>query len=350
MRVRSALITLLVALTLATPAAADCRRLAETDRSEEGLAVAGGQVFGLAKAEGRYSFSAFAADGTERRLVRLGRYGFLAVDASPQALGALTPRGFWLGPFAGPLVRRAEIPVDVAVSGSTVLTLEGEQSHEAIVARDLAAGGAPRQVVHPPDRDPSQLHAAGPYVSVVINHEAENSALLVYEIATGRLVYRLETGPVNGYDLGPDGRIVLVGGTNGRVPIMTATPAQPQLRTIARLRVMPYIALGGAEIALAQNRSVSRMLLLNLDGTHRVVSGPIGPVSSLAYDGATLAFAAGHCLYGGTGARGPATDDGCFDQAPVSYRWRLKGRKVRVRVPRRHLNAARGPTTFVYVK
>jgi hypothetical protein len=384
---------LAAALLVALPAsaAADYRVLGETDTSEQAIAVAGGQVFGLSRAD-RDSFAAFGVDGSRRELVRLGRRGELyGVGASPQVVAANTSRGSWLGPLGGPLMRTEPEMVGLAVSGSTVLSLEGERFHEAIVAHEA---GAARQVVKPPDRDPSQLQAAGPYVSVVINAEAGDAALLVYEIATGRLVYRLETGAANGYDLGPDGRVVLVGGTNGRVPIQTATPAQPQLRTIARLRVMGYVALAGDEIVLARNRTVSRLLLLRLDGTHRFVSGPIGAVTALAYDGTTLAFAAGHCLYGGTGPAGPVTTDGCFDDSPVSHGWRLKRRVarvritcrvpagarcrgelrveirvnhrrrtlarrkldigpgerfVRVRVPRRHLDAARDPDAYVYV-
>jgi hypothetical protein len=379
-------------LVLALPASAtaDYRRLAKTDTSEQGLAVASGQVFGLVTAR-RDSLSAFGTDGSRRELVRLGQHGELyGIDASPQLVAANTSRGSWLGPLAGPLMR-TEPRGETAVTGSTLLALEGDPTAATIVAHD-AAGNA-RQVAALPGRDPAQLLAAGSYVSVMINHEAEDSALLVYEIATGRLAYRLETGPVN-YDLGPDGRIVLVGGTQGRVPIQTATPADPQLRTIARLRVMPYIALAGDEIALAKYRTVSQMLLLRLDGTHRFVSGPIGTVTALAYDGTTLAFAAGHCLYGGTGSTGPVTTDGCFDDSPVSHRWRLKGRVARVRVtcrvpvgarcrgelrleihlkhhrrtlarrkldmgpgerftrlrvPRRHLDLARDPDAFVYV-
>jgi hypothetical protein len=151
------------------------------------------------------------------------------------------------------------------------------------------------------------------------------------------VVYRLATGPVNGYDLGPDGRIVFAADARRRTPIQTATPAAPRLRAIARLPVLPYLALGGDKIALARRGAVSQLILLDLDGTAQTVSGPIGRVTSLAYDGTSLAFIAGHCLYGGTGPTGPATDDGCFDQTPRANRFRIKGRRaiapVKCRVP-----------------
>ena len=83
---------------------------------------------------------------------------------------------------------------------------------------------------------------------------------MVYEVATGREVYRIANVTDNGYDLGADGRIVLARGTRGRVPIQTATPAEPRLRTIARLRVMPYVALAGDKIALARQGAMSRDL------------------------------------------------------------------------------------------
>jgi hypothetical protein len=253
-----------------------------------------------------------------------------AVDASAQAVAAITSRGGWIGPPTGPLTLLPDDLAGVAVSGSNVLVLEGTPHREAIVVRDLATGAVPKLVARPGE-SPTELEAAGPYVSVVINHEAENSAIVVYEIATGREVYRLTTGPVDAYDLGPDGRIVLARGSR-RVPIQTATPAEPRLRTIARVRRTPYLALAADRIALAQSGAVSRIVLMDLDGTQQAVSGPIGRVGSLAYDGTTLAFIAGHCLYGGTGPTGPTTRDGCFDEAPRANRFRLRGRRVIVPV------------------
>ena len=162
------------------------------------------------------AFSAFGLDGEIRDLLPLGREGgVFAVDASAQAVAAITSRGGWFGPPAGPLTLVPDDLAGVAVSGSKVLVLEGTPHREAIVVRDLATGSVPKLVARPGE-SPTELKAAGPYVAVVINHEAENSAIVVYEIATGREVYRLATGPVNGYDLGPDGRIVYAGGTRGR--------------------------------------------------------------------------------------------------------------------------------------
>jgi hypothetical protein len=330
---------LAAALLLAVPAsaAADYRVLGEVDPYEQDIALAGGEVFAGAAADPVRALTAYGVSGGERALVPLGRDGGVYfVAASAQAVVAGTARGPWFGPPTGPL---ALVPDDVlggAVAGSTVLTLEGETDRAAIVARDLATGALPRLVTRP-GKDLADLKAAGPYVSVVVNHEARNSAIVVYEIATGREVYRLAQTIDHGYDLGPDGRIVLVGGARGRVPIRTATPAEPQLRTIARLRVLPYIALAGDEIALARSRAVSQLLLLGLDGTLRRVSGPTSYVTSIAYDGSTLAFTAGHCLFAGAGPTGPATNDGCFDELPRAHRFRVKGRRavvpVKCRVP-----------------
>jgi hypothetical protein len=325
---------LAAALLLALPASASAeyRVLGEVPGHEEPLAVQGGEVFALERERPIDAFSAFGLNGEIRDLLPLGREGGLfAVDASAQAVAAITSRGGWFGPPAGPLALVPDDLAGVAVSGSNVLVLEGTPHREAIVVRDIATGAVPKLVARPGE-SPTELKAAGPYVSVVINHEAANSAIVVYEIASGREVYRLETGPVNGYDLGPDGRIVYAAGSRGRIPIQTATPAEPRLRTIARLRAMSYVALAGDEIALARPGAVSRMILLGLDGTQQTVSGPIGRVTSIAYDGATLAFIAGHCLYGGTGPSGPSTSDGCFDRAPVAQRWRVRGRRVVARV------------------
>jgi hypothetical protein len=332
-RVRSWVLAV-AALVLASPASAtaDYRELGTVYPYEQDIALAAGEVFAATTAGRRNALTAHRLDGRTRTLVPLGREGGVYfVDSSPQALVAGTARGPWFGPPSGPL---ALVPDDVfggAATGSTVLTLEGAAPRAAIFARDLAAGAAPRLVARP-GKDPTDLKAAGPYVSVVINHEAANSAIVVYEIATGREVYRLANTIDHGYDLGADGRIVRVGGTSGRVPIQTATPAEPRLRTIARLRVLPSIALAGDEIALARAGVISRLLLLRLDGTRRSVSGPTGPVTSIAYDGSTLAFTAGHCLYAGTGSAGPSTSSGCFDAGPRVRKPRLQGRRVIVPV------------------
>jgi hypothetical protein len=327
-----------LAVLLAAPAAAaaDYRALDEVFPGEEYIAVAGSEVFAGVTTDERKGLIAYGLAGGMRTLLPLGREGGAAVDATPQALIAATSRGPWFGPPSGPLTLIPDDVSGLAATGSTVLTLEGRRKNPALVARDLATGAVPKLIARPRGW-PTELRAAGPYVAVVINHEREDSAIVVYEIATAREVYRLATGPVNGYDLGPDGRIVLAADTRGRVPIQTATPADPQLRTIARLRVLPYVALGGDMIALAEPGAVSRMILLALDGTSQAVSGPIGRVTSLAYDGTSLAFIAGHCLYGGSGPAGPATDDGCFDEAPRANRFRVKGRRaivpVKCRVP-----------------
>lgn len=324
---------LAAALLLAVPASAsaDYRVLDEVFGGESQIAIAGDEVFAAAAADEIKGLIAYGLAGGTRTLVPLGRDGFGGVDASPQALVAFTSRGPWFGPPAGPLSLIADDVVGIAATGSMALTLEGRSSSASLVARDLATGAVPKLVARP-GHDATELRAAGPYVAVVINHEAADSAIVVYEIASGREVYRLVTGPVDGYDLGPDGRIVHVDGARGRAVIQTATPAEPRLRTIARLRRVPYIALAGDRIALAQSGAVSRMFLMDLDGTRHAVSGPIGPVTTLAYDGTSLAFIAGHCLYGGTGPTGPATTDGCFDRAPVAQRWRVRGRHVVARV------------------
>jgi hypothetical protein len=314
-----------VALAFAAPASADYRRLSEAPEYEQEIAIAGGEVLALSSRDGREAFTAFGLNGAVRDLVPLGRRGSLyGVAASPQAVAGNTSRGSWFGPPAGPLTRGADDVASVAVTGTTVLTLEGD----AIVAR---TGAAPRTVARM-GQDPALLQAAGPYVAVVIKHEAEDSAIVVYEIATGREVYRLTTGPADGYDLGPDGRIVFVDATLGRAVVKTATPADPTLHTIARLRATPYVAFAGDEIVLARSGAVSRIIRLRLDGTRENASGQIGRITSLAFDGTTIAFTAGHCLYGGTGPLGPPTNDGCFDTSPRVHKYRLRGRRLTVPV------------------
>jgi len=326
------LVVAALALALPASAAADYRPLDEVIAGEMQIAVAGDEVFAAATTDEMKGLNAYRLAGGTRTLVPLGREGFGGVDATSQAVVAWTSRGPWFGPPAGPLSLIPDDVQSVAATGSTVLTLEGRPRNPVLVARDVASGAMPRLLARP-GSDSTELRAAGPYVAVVVRHEAAISGIVVYEIATGREVYRLETGPVNGYDLGPDGRIVLARDRiRGRVPIETATPAAPALRTIASLRVLSIIALAGDKIALARPGAVSRLILLDLDGTQETVSGPIGPVGTIAYDGTTLAFIAGHCLYGGTGPTGPVTSDGCFDVVPRAHRFRLRGRRVSVPV------------------
>src|SRR5215213_6797878 len=117
---------------------------------------------------------AYGRAGGTRTLLPLGREGGAAVAASPQAVVAATSRGPWFGPLAGPLTMIPDDVTGIAATGSTVLTLEGRARDAAIFARDLATGAVPRLIARP-GTYPTDLKAAGPFVSVVINHEETDS-------------------------------------------------------------------------------------------------------------------------------------------------------------------------------
>jgi hypothetical protein len=110
-----------------------------------------------------------------------------------------------------------------------------------------------------------------------------------------------DQGQRGSYAIAANGRIVVVGGEFERV--QTASPADPHLRTIARVHAAPYaVAIVGTRIVFEEllSRSTGRLVLLRPNGhsraiTPRMALGGLG----LAFDGHTLAFVSGGCVYAG---------------------------------------------------
>jgi hypothetical protein len=208
-----------------------------------------------------------------------------------QAADSPTWRVFY-GPRDGPLRRSKEHVVDVGLSGSMMLSHEGRFQREWIVARNV--NGGPARRIARPGYDLSYLHAAGPHVSV----RNRNGRIILLNWRTRREVYGVRAG--NGsYAIAADGRIVVAGGER----LQTASPADPHLRTIARVHAAPYaLAIAGKRIVFEELllRSTGRLVLLRPDGhsraiTPRMALGGLG----LAFDGHTLAFVSGGCVYAG---------------------------------------------------
>jgi hypothetical protein len=268
---------------------------------EPNLAVQGRTVFVRSPA-GVTPIGAFAYPldgGDPRRFLLESRPQNLdGIEVTPQALAlqaaaAPTWRVFY-GPRNGPLRRLKEHVVDIGLSGSTMLSLEGRFEHEWIVARDVKGGPARR--IARPGPSLSYLQAAGPYVSVW----DRKGRIIVLNWRTRRVVYRVN--PHGGtYRIAADGRIVVAGGEFERV--QTASPADPRLRTIARVHTAPYaLAIAGTRIVFEEllSRSTGRLVLMRPNGHRRAISPrmPLGGFG-IAFDGHTLAFVSGDCVYAG---------------------------------------------------
>lgn len=198
------------------------------------------------------------------------------------------------GPPDGPLKRhRRAYTTTAAVTGSTLLTVERDRRW--IYARDV--GGGPQRRVVRPGKDLAAMVAAGDYAAVLTDFVSRRERLAVVNVRTGRVVYRVPSRSYT-YRLSDTGRVVLIDDEFER--IRTATPADPRLRTIARVRAISLAVAG--ENTIFQERlsdSTGRLVLLTPDGRQRALTQRMPLVGKLAYDGETLVFAAGKCLFAG---------------------------------------------------
>jgi hypothetical protein len=271
---------------------------------EPNLAVQGRTVFVRSPA-GVKPIGAFAYSldgGAPKQFLLTNRAQNLdVIEATPQALAlqaaaAPTYRVYY-GPRNGPLRRLNNDVVAIGLSGSTMLSLEGRPyGHEWIVARDVM-GGPTRRIARP-GFDLSYLQAAGPYVSV----RDQKARIIVLNWRTKREVYRVRVrGGSGAYALAADGRIVIAGGEFER--IQSASLADPHLRTIARVNAAPYaLAIAGTRIIFEEvlSRSTGRLVVLRPNGHRRAISPrmPLGG-SGIDFDGHTVAFVSGGCVYAG---------------------------------------------------
>jgi hypothetical protein len=208
------------------------------------------------------------------------------------------------GPRDGPLrPHRRTYTVTAAVTGSTLLTVERDQRH--IYKGDV--NGGPLRRLARVGRELSYMQVAGNYVAV----QTEQRRIVVLDVRSGRRVYSV---PSSGfYRLSTNGRVVFVDNEFER--IRTATPSKPKLRTIARVRAGVSFALADNEIVFSEQLSDStgRLVLLTPDGRQRPLTPRMRLTGDMAYDGRTLAFVAGKCLFKGplTTATGTPPED-CY--------------------------------------
>jgi len=155
-------------------------------------------------------------------------------------------------------------------------------------------------------RELSYMQVAGNYVAV----QTEQRRIVVLDVRSGRRIYSVPSGGF--YRLSANGRIVFSGDEFER--IRTATPRNPKLRTIARVRAGSSFALAG-EIVFSEQLSDStgRLVLLTPDGRQRPLTPRMRLTGDMVYDGKTLAFRAGRCLFKGplTTATGTPPED-CY--------------------------------------
>ena len=258
---------------------------------EPNLAVQGRTVFVRSPAGVPTGVFAYSLDGGEPRrfLARPGTQNLDAIETTPQALALLTTSGppdrVLYGPLNGPLKPLNQDVLNIGLSGSTMLSLEG-YAKQRIVARNV--NGGPARRIAGPSRNLRYLRAAGPYVSVW----NDKGRIIVLNWRTRREVYRVHPNDSGTYVLGADGRIVILGGEFER--IQTASAANPHLHTIARVNTAPVLAgdrrhadrLRGDPVALDRPPGGAAP-----DGKRRAISPrmPLGG-DGIDFDGHSVAF------------------------------------------------------------
>jgi hypothetical protein len=234
-----------------------------------------------------------AHPGGQRLKLPRGTQNVSFVEATPKALLVFVMGPDWrvlYGSRGGPLKRHKRFwTVAAAVTGDRLLTVERDQRW--IYVRDV--DGGPLRRLARPGRELTYLQATGNYVAAV----SEQKRLIVVDIRTGRTVYRVPFGGY--YRLSANGRVVFIDDEFER--IRTATPRKPKLRTIARVRTGVGLAVANNEIVFNEQLSDStgRLVLLTPDGRRRPLTPRMRLTGQVEYDGRTLAFVAGRCLFKG---------------------------------------------------
>lgn len=311
-------------LAAATSAAADYVRLAEV-RPDDDIAVAGGAVAVGATPEGGSSnLSLYGLDGSVRAIALPDPARFIEeLPASASALATITlsPEGGrqvgYYGALGGPLRRLARTLIDVAVTGDTVVSLHRRRVDRGrLDVRDVRTGGLRR--IDLGGRRVAVVTAAGRYAAYAVQFASPRETTVVVDVRTGRERYRVRTPrDSNAYGLAPDGRLWFVVRSRRSGRIVTATPRRPRPRTVVRMRAHPYeLAVTAREIAVARDAGMDRsqVVLVRPDGEVHAVTPSLPPIEALAYDGTTLAFGTGTCVFAGppsVGAPSPLALDGC---------------------------------------
>jgi hypothetical protein len=254
---------------------------------------------------------------------------YVALNAGSEggSSGDRVPAAF--GPPSGPLGRFPEYPDWIGVAGPFVLSFElaeTEEGHARLTRWDVSApSSAPRELPLPPGAS-AFVEANGGFAAVFVGRQPR-TAVVVMDVGTGAEVYRV---PAEGYEWGlaPDGRLVALQAAKGGARIVTATPADHTLRTIATapLATQRFSAgPAGAIVARLAANGLAQLVLVGYDGSARALTPPLNGLDDVDADATHVTFNAGHCVFAGpipAGDPGPAPRDACFDaHASTDSKW-----------------------------
>jgi len=318
---RAAAIALCASLVGATPAAADYTRVAQV-KPDDDVAVAGSAVVvGATPPNGVSTLTLHGLDGSLRPIAFPQPTQFVEeIAANSSAMAVITQTvgggsGHYSGPLGGPLRRLPSTVIDIAMTGDTVVTLHRRRDDRGRLELRNVRTRSLRRINFTGER-PAIVTAAGRYAAFAVNFATGRETIVVLDLNTGRERYRVRT-PGAFYGLARNGRLWFVVRDKRSSRIMTATRSRPRLRTVARMPAHPYeLAVSPREVAVARDAGPghSEIVLVRPDGTVRAVTPRVPAVDALAYDGTTLAFGAGTCVFAGPPPAGtPAMPalDGC---------------------------------------
>jgi hypothetical protein len=240
--------------------------------------------------------------------------------ASSSALAAMTltvgggAQGYY-GAVGGPLRRLPRTLIDIAVTGDTVVSLHrAPRDRGRLQLRNVRTGK--RRSIDLPGHGAAIVTAAGRYAAYAINFASATETTVVVDLATGRERYRARTPRGStAYGLAPNGRLWFVA-SDGRVGrISTASRTSPRPRTVARVGVAPYqlaVAANGIAVTRLKADGTAHVVRITLDGDVRAITPDLPDIKTIAYDGTTVAFATGTCVFAGAPIEPtPLVLDGC---------------------------------------
>ena len=299
----------------APAAAADYARLADV-LPDDDIAIAGDNVIvGTSPQRKDSTLTAYGLDGTVQPIPLAGEYGFVEeIDATAEALATILipesggrPRS--LRPPLGPL-KRMRSAIDVAVTGDTVVALRERRARGRGWLDLLDLGDGSRRRIDVPGRRLAIVSAAGRYAAYASQFASPRQVTIVIDLVTGREVYRVRHPPgTTYYRLAPNGRLWFqVWDRRRSARVVTVAPWRRRPRSLVRLPLSPYqfaAVRGGLAVIHSLGAGRSEVVLVSTSGERRAITPPVPAIGSIAYDGATLAFASGGCVFAGPVPAGP---------------------------------------------
>ncbi len=160
------------------------------------------------------------------------------------------------------------------------------------------------------------IAASGRYVAYVASF-ASREAISVRSLTTGREVYRVRTRRMITYRLAPGGRLVVLSfeaDASNQARVMVATPGRSRLRQIRRIGLGSFdlaVTRDGVALARGDARARTEVALLGWDGKLRPITPLLPRVGAIAFDGRTVAFSVGNCVFAGPAELSTVATDGC---------------------------------------